>query len=121
MADKYGITDLKDLAQEKFKSAAAEDWNRTAFVRAAELVFSTTLPSDHGLRNIVVNTIIAHPNLIEDAEIAKLLESGNGIAWKVLQQSWRSSNTKNVRSDMWMFGQQAGLVAHNMKPQQYQQ
>ncbi|KAJ9654151.1 hypothetical protein H2198_006770 [Neophaeococcomyces mojaviensis] len=89
LADKFDIQDLKLLARDKFESATTQDWESMAFVRAAKLVFESTPLSDHGLRDIVIKTIIAHRELINYKETTQLLDSGNGIAWMVLQHHWR--------------------------------
>lgn len=88
LADKYGIPDLKLLARHKFEVAANKDWKSKEFVQAAALVFENTLSSDEGLRSIIAGIIIAHPELVHYYEVANLLESGNGIAWKVLRSLW---------------------------------
>lgn len=88
LADKYGIPDLQMLARNKSKVAANKNWKSKEFVYAAALIFENTLSSDEGLRSITAGIIIAHPELIHYYEVANLLESGNGIAWKVLRNLW---------------------------------
>ena len=85
MADKFGINDLKTLARTKFEDAAIQDWESQAFARAAELVFTTTPSSDLGLRSIVIKTINQHRRLVDYEEIQQLLDSGNGMAWALIQ------------------------------------
>ena len=88
LADKYGIEDLKSLAKEKFATNTEEQWDTIAFVEASELVFDTTHASDEGLRGVVFQVLAAHQELIQCPQWAKLLNSGNGLAWKLLQLVW---------------------------------
>lgn len=91
LADKYEIVDLKALAKAKFEEAVLQDWQSRAFVHAAELVFSTTHDSDQGLRGAVVSTINEHRELINYEEWQNLFNSGNGMAWALVQILLRTS------------------------------
>ena len=83
LADKYGINDLKLLAQSKFDEAVKESWMSEAFVRSAELAFSNTPSDDFGIRSIVINTLNDHRALIGYEEVQELLGSENGMAWQL--------------------------------------
>ncbi|KAK5093979.1 hypothetical protein LTS08_008763 [Lithohypha guttulata] len=85
LADKYEIDDLKALAKQKFEEAVVQDWDSQAFAYAAELVFSTTPNSDRGLRTVVTKTINTHRELVNYEEVQRLLDSGNGMAWALIQ------------------------------------
>lgn len=85
MADRYEISDLKDLARTKFEVAVRQDWNSQAFACAAEQVFESTLSSDQGLRSIVVTTIDQHRELVTCDEFRNLLHSGNAMVLVLIQ------------------------------------
>lgn len=85
LADRFYIDDLKVLARTKFREAAKEDWNSKSFVHAAELVFESTPGSDKGLRDVVTGTLNQHRDLADYEEWQKLLDSGNGMAWALVQ------------------------------------
>ncbi|KAK5080168.1 hypothetical protein LTR05_008774 [Lithohypha guttulata] len=85
LADKYEIDDLKAQAKQKFEEAVVQDWDSQAFAYAAELVFSTTPNSDRGLRTVVTKTINMHRELVNYEEVQRLLDSGNGMAWALIQ------------------------------------
>lgn len=59
MGDKYGIHGLKALAREKFQEA----WKFTAagLVKAIKIVYASTMESDRGLREIIINNL--HSNV----------------------------------------------------------
>lgn len=85
LADKYDIPDLKALAKVKFEEAVLQDWESLAFAHAAELVFETTYHSDQGLRSVVISTIDQHRSLVNYEEVQNLMNSGNGMAWALVQ------------------------------------
>ena len=88
LADKYGIHDLKDLAQAKFAEAASRDWNSSSFPHAIQTVYLSTPESNQGLRDIVVNTISQHKELLEKAEVETFVKEINGLAFGLLQSAW---------------------------------
>lgn len=88
LADKYGIYDLKNLARDKFEGVASRDWNGRGFPLAVEIVYSSTPESDHGLRDVVVNTISAHKELLEKVEVEALVKQVNGLAFGLLKCAW---------------------------------
>ena len=85
LADKYDVDGLKMLAKKKFAAAAIHDWDTTAFAQAALLAFTTTPTVDTGLREVVIDVLNDHRDLLEYEEIQVLLNSGNGLAWALLK------------------------------------
>lgn len=96
LADKYGIEDLKLLAKAKFSMAAEQNWKSEAFVRAAELAFRNTPSSDLGLRSVVISTLYKHRELTDYEEVQDLLDSGNGIAWRLVKALLSGSAASTV-------------------------
>jgi len=88
LADKYGVEDLKDLAQEKFARAAAQDWNTAEFAHAVQIVYESTPESDSGLRDVVIETINQHRDLTKDSKIEDLLEEFNGLTVGLLKAAY---------------------------------
>lgn len=88
LADKYGIHDLKDLARDKFEIAASKDWNGSGFPLAVQTVYTSTPESDHGLRDVVVDTISRHKKLLEKVEVEALVKEINGLAFGLLKSAW---------------------------------
>lgn len=106
IADKYQIEDLKELARVKFAEAASKYWDSEAFASAAELVCETTV--DTGLRHIVVDTVNAHRELMEKKEMKALFDSGNGLAWELLQLVIRQHHLTPVPDASLSFGSSFG-------------
>ena len=84
-ADKYDVVGLKDLAIEKFSRSCKHFWNRDEFSIAAHHVFSTTVDTDKGLRDIVSATISAHMGLVKKPEVKVLMTEFNGLALGILE------------------------------------
>ncbi|KAI4945147.1 hypothetical protein J4E91_008124 [Alternaria rosae] len=85
-ADKYDVVGLKDLAIEKFSRSCKHFWNEDEFSVAAHHVFSTTVDTDKGLRDIVSATISAHMGLVKKAEVKVLMTEFNGLALGILEE-----------------------------------
>src|SRR5436190_5739084 len=52
VAEKYGIKDLKQLAQSRFSTWASNNWNHSEFLMMVQEVYGSTPSSDRGLRDI---------------------------------------------------------------------
>ena len=89
LADKYGIHDLKDLAREKFADAASNAWDDSGFPLAVQTVYSSTPEGDDGLRDVVVDTLSRHRELLEKVEVETLVKGVNGLAYGLLRSAWR--------------------------------
>jgi len=85
-ADKYDVVGLKDLAIEKFSRSCKHFWDKDEFSIAAHHVFSTTVDTDKGLRDIVSATISAHMGLVKKPEVKVLMTEFNGLALGILEE-----------------------------------
>ncbi|KAI4710214.1 hypothetical protein J4E89_004665 [Alternaria sp. Ai002NY15] len=85
-ADKYDVVGLKDLAIEKFNRSCKHFWNKDEFSIAAHHVFSTTVDTDKGLRDIVGATISANMGLVKKPEVKVLMTEFNGLALGILEE-----------------------------------
>lgn len=69
LAEEYHIKGLKALALEKFEAGIEQHWNSSEFAQAAYEVYTSTVESDKGLRDIIVQTLHAHPELLDKKEV----------------------------------------------------
>lgn len=91
-ADKYGVTGLKDLVADKFRTACQNHWDSDSFAPAANLVYSSTPENDKVLRKIVVATIFAHARiLIQKPAVAVLLTEVNGLVLELFRSQLDAS------------------------------
>lgn len=86
IADKYDVVGLKELASKNFEVACSAFWNEDAFPVAIDHVFSTTVPSDTGLRNIVIQTISKNMAVVRKPEIQALVTKHDDLAVGILLQ-----------------------------------
>ncbi|PNS20322.1 hypothetical protein CAC42_5772 [Sphaceloma murrayae] len=85
LADKYNIPALKSLAQTKLEVAMACFYDSPEFADAVEEVYSSTVDSDRGLRNIVIQAFRTHPELVHTQDVYAVIKSTPTLAldlWK---------------------------------------
>ncbi|KAJ0270851.1 hypothetical protein COL940_011397 [Colletotrichum noveboracense] len=72
--EKYAIGNLKDLAVAKFKTTAIQDWDPTAFLDAATEAYTSTIDTDRGLRDAVIEVFAAHKDLLYEDKAKVVVE-----------------------------------------------
>ncbi|KAF4459178.1 speckle-type poz [Fusarium albosuccineum] len=65
LAEKYAIEDLKAVALKKFRIEAKEHWQSQDFIDAIQEVYTSTVDSDRGLRDVLVGIICLHMELLD--------------------------------------------------------
>lgn len=81
IADKYGIDSLKELAASKFCDATKKFWGSDEFPIAVTLAYTTTLPTDMGLRNsILVTTFDNFDDIMGRNEFCETLKTNQDFA-----------------------------------------
>ncbi|KAF2232147.1 hypothetical protein EV356DRAFT_257268 [Viridothelium virens] len=69
IADKYDIPGLKALARRKFEVQVAQHWDCAEFPDALEEVYCSTIDTDRGLRDVVLQSFRENPRLAVKAEV----------------------------------------------------
>jgi hypothetical protein len=87
IADKYDVDGLEQLAQEKLRRSCNSHWDTKHFAPAAHYAFSTTPESDMGLRDIVVDVIADHIDMLNSFAVEALLTEFNGVAVALLKRN----------------------------------
>jgi len=88
IAEKYGIYGLKSLARRKFASQAALHWSSSEFAEAMGDVYETTVDRDRGLRDIVVQSFRAHPELARKKDVEAVVKETPSLAWELFKVGW---------------------------------
>ncbi|KAF2464239.1 uncharacterized protein BDR25DRAFT_97482 [Lindgomyces ingoldianus] len=72
IAEKYGISGLKSLARKKFAHQIELHFSSSELPEACQEAYETTVDSDRGLRDVIIQTFRAHPELSlrKDVELA---------------------------------------------------
>ena len=91
IADKYDIKGLQSLSRDKFKLAAANNWNHSDLPSAIYTVYTSTPDSNTGLRDIVVNLISGRMSLLRKPKVEALMREFNGLAFDLLKLKYLNS------------------------------
>ena len=90
IAEKYDISELKDLAKHKFRTQTSAAWPLDDFHAVTEAVFSTTPETDTGLRQIVMDICGEHSeDILRDKESRLMFFENKAIAAVVLDAAAR--------------------------------
>jgi len=80
LAEKYDIPSLKQVARSKFERAMACHYDSPDFADAIEEVYCSTLDSDRGLRDIVLEAFKSHPQLANTGDVYRIIEGTPSLA-----------------------------------------
>ncbi|KAF2221859.1 hypothetical protein BDZ85DRAFT_274762 [Elsinoe ampelina] len=83
LAEKYQIPALKSLAQAKFEVAMACFYDSPEFADAVEEVYNSTIDSDRGLRNVVIQAFRTHPQLANTQDVYSVIKSTPSLAFEL--------------------------------------
>jgi len=86
LAEKYDIPPLKDLALEKFEMGMACYYDSPEFPDAIEEVYCSTIDTDRGLRDVVLQAFRNHPQLATTQDVFNVIKKTPSLAfdlWKV--------------------------------------
>ncbi|PSK60718.1 hypothetical protein B9Z65_868 [Elsinoe australis] len=83
LAEKYQIPALKSLAQAKFEVAMACFYDSPEFADAVEEVYSSTIDTDRGLRNIVIQAFRNHPQLANTQDVYSVIKNTPSLAFEL--------------------------------------
>jgi hypothetical protein len=85
VADFYCVSGLKELANKKFRDAVQEHWDSNDFVKAVEVVYTTTPSKDRGLRQVVKYVLKNHTELLDKPEIDTIIKQVPDLSYDVLR------------------------------------
>lgn len=85
LAEKYDIPALKQLAKNKFEMAMACYYDSEDFAEAIEEVYCSTIDSDRGLRDIVLQTFTCHPQLASTQDVFTVIKETPSLALELFK------------------------------------
>lgn len=91
LAEKYLIGGLKDLAVKKFKTAAQKECPIDSFFEAAEEVYTSTIDTDRGLRDVVVTILYNHKQMLDHGKSQTALKTLDALTYDLLMYVYRES------------------------------
>lgn len=80
LAEKYDVPSLKQLAKSKFEMAMACWYDSPEFAHAIEEVYCSTVDSDRGLRDVVLETFRCHPQLASTQDVYEVIKDTPTLA-----------------------------------------
>ncbi|KAK5170575.1 uncharacterized protein LTR77_005163 [Saxophila tyrrhenica] len=86
LAEKYDIPSLKQLAKKKFEMEMACYFDSPELAEAIEDVYCSTIDSDRGLRDVVIEAFKAHPELESTQDVYAVVHSTPTLErelWKI--------------------------------------
>lgn len=87
MAAKYGVDSLRPVAIRKFEEAVSGTWSLDDFAAAVSTTFNTTEPSDLGLRNVIIDTLVSSSLVLAaDPVIEKAVTAIEGLSFELFKQ-----------------------------------
>ncbi|KAF2732370.1 hypothetical protein EJ04DRAFT_337916 [Polyplosphaeria fusca] len=87
IADKYGIPGLKALARKKFAQQTELHWTSAEFADACQEAYETTVDSDRGLRDVVIQTFRANPSLSLRKDVELAVRETPGLAFELFRMA----------------------------------
>lgn len=85
LAEKYDIPSLKALAQRKFEMAMACYYDSSEFAEAIEEVYCSTIDSDRGLRDVVLQAFRSHPALATTQDVYGVIKETPTLAFELFK------------------------------------
>jgi len=85
VADFYSVSGLKELANKKFRDTVQEHWDSNVFIKAVEVVYTTTPPKDRGLRQVVSYVLRNHIELLDKPEIDAIIKEVPDLSYDILR------------------------------------
>lgn len=89
LAEKYDIVSLHKLAAWKFRAQSDKWWSDYGFGDFAEVareVYATTPPHDRGLKDVILDTIRDHRQLLDNKEVQDVLLGESKLAFDVAME-----------------------------------
>ncbi|KAF2203662.1 hypothetical protein GQ43DRAFT_252006 [Delitschia confertaspora ATCC 74209] len=83
IAEKYGIAGLKALSRKKFAHQVGLHHNSMEFPEACQEAYETTVDSDRGLRDVIIQIFRSHPDLTQRKEMDAVLRETPGLAFEL--------------------------------------
>ncbi|KAL2272143.1 hypothetical protein FJTKL_07593 [Diaporthe vaccinii] len=81
LAEKCWIDELKDVAVQKFRLAASQNWGLDDFISAAREVYTGTVETDRGLKDVIVKTLCDRRGIMDDEAVQNLVKELHALAY----------------------------------------
>ncbi|PWY80864.1 hypothetical protein BO94DRAFT_548160 [Aspergillus sclerotioniger CBS 115572] len=98
IGDKYEIPGLKDAAKRTFVKDVKRDWKSDAFVSAIKEAYTTTMPTDRGIRDPLVNIAMQHiDTFMQEEEFKRALRETVGFGCDLFQVQYDQAKSQQAK------------------------
>ncbi|KAI4087720.1 MAG: hypothetical protein LQ344_006606 [Seirophora lacunosa] len=98
IGDRFELSQLKDLAKEKFSAALIERWDKENLADVIRTIYDNTIPSDRPLRDSLVPTLqINKKALREDEDFMNLVRSHGDFAVDLLDALSNTGDLEGIQ------------------------
>jgi hypothetical protein len=87
IAEKYGIAGLKHLARSKFAQEIEAHINSDELPEACQEAYESTIDSDRGLRDVIIQTFRTHPELSLRKDMEMIVRDTPGLAFELFRMA----------------------------------
>lgn len=87
IAEKYGISGLKSLAKKKFAHQIERHISSAELPEACQEVYESTIDTDRGLRDVVVQTFRSNPDLTLRKDVELAVRETPGLAFELFRMA----------------------------------
>lgn len=92
LAEKYDISALKRLALDKFNEVMEQGSSSDRFLDSAEEAYTSTIPEDRGMRDVIVKHFHTHPELLDEERAHETLRRMHSLLYDLLMY-WHKEHT----------------------------
>lgn len=79
---------MKALARQKFETQMTQHWNSAEVPDAIYEAYESTVDTDRGLRDIILQAFREHPQLANRKDIEGAVKETPGLAWELFRIGW---------------------------------
>jgi len=87
IAEKYEIAGLKSLARNKFSSQLSLHLESPEFPEACQEAYESTFHTDRGLRDVIIQTFRANPDLSLRHDVEMAVRETPGLAFELFRMA----------------------------------
>jgi hypothetical protein len=84
---RYGIAGLKSLARSKFSYQISMHLNSLEFADACQEAYESTFHTDRGLRDVIIQTFRANPDLSMREDVEMAVRETPGLAFELFRMA----------------------------------
>ncbi|KAF2264147.1 hypothetical protein CC78DRAFT_247632 [Lojkania enalia] len=87
IAERYGIPGLKSLARKKFAQQLELHFGSSEFPEACQEAYETTVDTDRGLRDVIIQSFRSHPELSLRKDVESAIRETPGLAFELFRMA----------------------------------